>query len=78
MSPAAYASDEKSLRRSFVSGPNFKQHVNPSNGSKLKRPIDTVVGYTTKPLHRSKFSDQAMPGVIEGSSHDFLADAFRA
>ena len=49
-----------------------------SNGSVLSRPIDTVIGYTTKALHRSNFSNQDMPAVIEGSSHDFLADAFRS
>jgi 2',3'-cyclic-nucleotide 2'-phosphodiesterase (5'-nucleotidase family) len=65
------------VRKSFVSGPYFTKHVNPFNGSKLKRPIDTVVGYTTVPLHRSNFAGEDMPAVIEGSSHDFLADAFR-
>ncbi len=65
------------IRASFT-GPDFAQYVNPFNGTHLKRPIDTVVGYTTVPLHRSNFSDEDMPGVIEGSSHDFLTDAFRA
>jgi len=67
----------RAVRASFVSGPAFTRHVNPFNGSVLKRPIDTVVGYTAKPLHRSNFSDQPMAAVIEGSSHDFLTDAFR-
>jgi 2',3'-cyclic-nucleotide 2'-phosphodiesterase (5'-nucleotidase family) len=40
-------------------------------------PIDKVVGRTEVPLYRS-ISDEEMPAVIEGSSHDFLADAFRA
>jgi 2',3'-cyclic-nucleotide 2'-phosphodiesterase (5'-nucleotidase family) len=66
------------IRKSFVAGPDFKQHVNPFNGSKLQRPIDTVVGQTKKPLHRSNFSNEDMPAVIEGSAHDFLTDAFRA
>lgn len=66
------------VRKSFVSGPDFVQHVNPFNGSRLLRPIDSVVGYTLKPLHRSNFSHEDMPGIVEGSSHDFLADAFRA
>jgi len=65
------------VRKTFVTGPDFTQHVNPINGSKLKRPIDAVVGYTTKPLYRANFSDEEMPAVIEGSSHDFLTDAFR-
>ncbi len=65
------------VRKTFVTGPDFYAHVNPFNGTKLKRPIDTVVGYTDTPLHRSNFSHEGMPAVIEGSSHDFLTDAFR-
>lgn len=75
---AAVAAQIANVRKSFVSGPDFVQHVNPFNGSRLKRPIDSVVGYTTKALHRSNFSHEDMPAVIEGSSHDFLTDAFRA
>jgi len=52
--------------------------VNPFNGSKLLRPIDSVVGYTAKPLHRSNFAHEDMAGVIEGSSHDMMTDAFKA
>ena len=65
------------VRRTFVTGPEFTQHVNPFNGTKLARPIDTVVGYTKVALHRSNFSHEDMPAVIEGSAHDFLTDAFR-
>ena len=65
------------VRKSFVTGPDFRQHLNPFNGTRLARPIDTVVGYTKVALHRSNFSHEDMPAVIEGSSHDFLADAFR-
>lgn len=65
------------VRRSFVAGKHFIAHVNPLNGSKLKRPIDSVVGYTLTPLHRSNFSHEEMSALIEGSSHDFLTDAFR-
>lgn len=68
----------RSWRSTFVAGPYFTQHVSPFNGSKLKRPIDSVVGYTAVPLHRSNFAHETMPGVIEGSSHDFLTDAFKA
>lgn len=68
----------KDVRKTFVAGPYFTQHVSPFNGSKLKRPIDSVVGYTAVPLHRSNFAHEPMPGVIEGSSHDFLTDAFKA
>lgn len=68
------------VRAPFVSGSDFVpgKWVNPINGLKLMHPIDTVVGYTEVPLYRSNFSDEDMPGVIEGSSHDFLTDAFRS
>jgi len=65
------------VRKTFVAGPHFKQHVNPFNGTRLARPIDTVVGYTKVPLHRAHFSHESMPAVIEGSSHHLLTDAFR-
>lgn len=68
----------RDTRKSFVAGPHFVQHVNPFNGTRLQRPIDIVVGFTKKSLHRSNFAHEDMPGVIEGSSHDFLTDAFRA
>jgi 2',3'-cyclic-nucleotide 2'-phosphodiesterase (5'-nucleotidase family) len=66
------------VRGPFVSGPAFTDHVNPFHGGTLATPIDTVVGYTQVGLHRSNFSGEALPGVIEGTSHDFLTDAFRA
>lgn len=70
----------QSVRRSFVAGPQFQPGKirNPFNGSFLRHPIDTIIGRTQVPLYRSNFSGEAMPAVIEGSSHDFLTDAFRA
>jgi len=68
----------KQARASFVSGPAFVEHVNPFNGARLTRPIDTVVGNTKIALNRAGFSDSEMPAVIEGSAHDLLTDAFRA
>lgn len=65
------------VRAPFVKG-TFKPHINPFNGSKLAGPIDEVVGYTTIPLHRSNFSTESMPAVVEGSAHDFVTDAFRS
>lgn len=67
------------VRAPLVSGPAFKPGViaNPFSGAMLRYPIDTVVGETKVPLHRSNFSNERMPAVIEGSSHDFLTDAFR-
>jgi sulfur-oxidizing protein SoxB len=75
---AKIAKQIRAIRQSFVSGPGFKQHVNPFNGTKLARPIDTVVGRTAVALHRMNHSHRAQPAVIEGTSHAFLADAFRA
>ena len=68
----------KQARKSFVSGPDLVEHVNPFNGARLTRPIDMVVGNSKIALNRSGFSDSEMPAVIEGSAHDFLTDAFRA
>ena len=67
------------VRAPLVSGPAFKPGAiaNPFSGALLRYPIDTVVGQTEVPLHRSNFSNERMPAVIEGSSHDFLTDAFR-
>ncbi len=67
----------KQARKSFVSGPDFVEHVNPFNGARLTRPIDTVVGYTKIALDRDGLSNNDVPAVIEGASHDFLTDAFR-
>lgn len=66
------------IRKRFVAGPDFITHTNPFNGSMLRRPIDTVVGYTAVPLQRANCAHAPIPAVIEGTSHDFLADAFRA
>lgn len=63
--------------RAGFTGSNYADKLNPFNGSRLKRPIDALVGWTAVPLHRSSFSNQNMPGVMEGSSHDFLTDAFK-
>lgn len=66
------------VRSKFVKGFGFQPHVNPINAAVLRTPIDTVIGHTKVPLHRSIFADaKSMNAVIEGSSHDFLADSFR-
>ena len=67
----------KEIRKGFT-GTNYADKINPFNGSYLKRPIDAIVGTTAIPLHRSNFTDEDMPAIIEGSSHDFLTDAFKA
>lgn len=75
--PEIQAMIEK-VRRPFIKGPEFVPHVNPVNAALLRTPIDTIIGYTKTPLHRANFSDAvSMPAVIEGSSHNFLSDAFR-
>lgn len=70
----------RKVRAPFVAGPEFVpgRWINPFNGTRLMQPIDTIVGYTDVPLYRSNFSDETMPAVIEGASHDFLTDAFRS
>lgn len=65
------------VRTPFVKD-TFVAQTNPFNGSKLAGPIDEVVGMTKVALHRTNFSSEAMPAVVEGSGHDFLTDAFRA
>lgn len=74
----AIAAAVREQRRTFVAGPDFRSHVNPFNGTKLLRPIDSVIGNTAVALHRNNFSHEHMPAVIEGSAHDFITDAFRA
>jgi sulfur-oxidizing protein SoxB len=68
----------KQARKSFVSGPDFAEHVNPFNGARLMRPIDTVVGNTKVALNRAGFAGSELPAVLEGSAHDLLTDAYRA
>ena len=65
------------IRAPFVAGPEFTPQVNPFHGGTLMTPIDTVIGYTQVGLHRSNFSDEDLPGVVEGTSHNFLTDAYR-
>ena len=66
------------IRNPFVAGPSFQEHLNPFNETILTRPIDTVIGVTEIGLHRSNYTHEDMAAVVEGSSHDFLSDAFRA
>jgi len=73
----AVAAMVENVRKYYVAGPLFVPHVNPFNGTELTTPIDTVVGYTEIGLYRANFSNENMPGVIEGASSDFLSDAFR-
>ena len=61
--------------KGFVPGQTVKIG---GNTATLLRPTDTIVGYTAVNLHRSNFTDNNTtegPGVIEGTSHDLIADA---
>jgi hypothetical protein len=42
------------------------------------RPVDETIAFTEVGLHRSNFVDEDMPGVVEGTSHDLIADAMAA
>lgn len=66
----------QAIRRPFLSGPDFDPPVNPLNGRRLSRPLDAVVGRADHALYRGNFSDHPTPGVIEGTSHNLIADAF--
>src|SRR5262249_4408524 len=74
---AAVAAKIAAIRVPFLAGPGFVAQRNPFNGSLLKRPMDTVVGRTAIPLLRETFTGSTLPGVIGGSSHYLLTDAFR-
>ena len=45
------------------------------NTTMLMRPVDEHIAFTNVGLHRSNFVDEDMPGVVEGTSHDLIADA---
>ncbi len=67
------------IRKPFVKNGSFSSHhhINPINGLSLTMPIDTVIGDAKVPLYRANYANEEMPAVIEGSSHNFLTDAFR-
>ena len=65
----------QAIRRPFLSGPGFVPPANPISGRPLSRPLDTVVGRAEHPLYRGNFTDHPTPGVVEGTSHNMLADA---
>lgn len=68
------------VRAPFLAG-NFvpgQQVTIGGNTTELLRPVDEVIAYTNIDLHRSNFVDEDMPGVVEGTSHDLIADAMAA
>ena len=54
------------IRKPFLSGANFTPQINPFNGTKLARPIDTVVGRTRVTLHRMNLHHQRARGRDRG------------
>ncbi|QXP82929.1 bifunctional UDP-sugar hydrolase/5'-nucleotidase [Methylococcus sp. Mc7] len=62
------------LKGSFVPGQSVTVG---GNTSTLLHPVDEVIAYSQVSLHRSNFVDEDMPAVVEGSSHDLIADAMR-
>jgi 2',3'-cyclic-nucleotide 2'-phosphodiesterase (5'-nucleotidase family) len=76
----AIAAAVKKARAPFVTGtfvPGQTVTVG-GNTTMLMRPVDEVIAYTQVGLHRSNFVDEDMPGVVEGTSHDLIADAMAA
>ena len=68
------------VRKPFVAGtfvPGQTVTVG-GNTTMLMRPVDEVIAYTQVGLHRSNFVTEDMPGVVEGTSHDLIADAMAA
>lgn len=43
----------------------------------LHGPLDVEVGRADVALYRNNFSDESVPGVMEGSSHNWITDAMR-
>ena len=71
----------------YASNPDLREkyHKNPFGNTYLNGSLDEIVGTTEKALHRSGYTDEkffsndpdAMPAAIEGTSHDWIADAIR-
>lgn len=73
------AAKVKQVRAPFVTAtfvPN-QQVIVGGNTTTLLRPVDEVIAYTQLDLHRSNFMDEDMAGVVEGTSHDLIADGMR-
>ncbi len=76
----AIAAKVVEVRKPFVSGTFVSGQTVTVGGNTtmLMRPVDEVIAYTQVGLHRSNFVTEDMPGVVEGSSHDLIADAMAA
>lgn len=73
----AIAAKVAEVRAPFVTGTFVENQTVTVGGNTtmLMRPVDEVIAYTQVGLHRSNFVDEDMPGVVEGTSHDLIADA---
>lgn len=70
----------EAVRRPYVSGsfvPGQTVTIG-GNTTMLMRPVDEVIAHTHVGLHRSNFVDEDLPGVVEGTSHNLIADAMAA
>ena len=66
------------VRAPFLNDKDAKKHVSQFSHKHLHGEIEKVIGVTDVDLHRANFSDaDEMPAVVEGSSHDFIAEVFR-
>jgi 2',3'-cyclic-nucleotide 2'-phosphodiesterase (5'-nucleotidase family) len=77
---ATVAARVAEVRAPYVAGtfvPGQKVTVG-GNTTELLRPVDETIAYTEVGLHRSNFVDEDMPGVVEGTSHNLIADAMTA
>ncbi|MDO9219581.1 MAG: 5'-nucleotidase C-terminal domain-containing protein [Thiobacillus sp.] len=76
----AIAAKVAEVRAPYVAGsfvPGQKVTVG-GNTTELLRPVDETIAFTEVGLHRSNFVDEDMPAVVEGTSHNLIADAMTA
>lgn len=66
-----------SVRAPYTTSFTPNTHLNAFSGTYLKGSLDAKVGTTLVGLHRSGYSDDPVPAVIEGTSHNWMADAIR-
>jgi len=66
-----------SVRAPYTTSFTPNTHLNTFSGTYLKGSLDAKVGTTLIGLHRSGYSDDAVSAVIEGTSHNWMADAIR-
>ena len=77
---AAIAAKVAEVRAPYVAGTFVAgQKVSVGgNTTELLRPVDETIAFTEVGLHRSNFVDEDMPAVVEGTSHNLIADAMTA